>query len=308
MTRKYNNLDADEGIFFEKELEFLKAGSYDVLYPELMARRLFPVDSSADPGAATITYQTWDHIGMAKLIHQYAQDLPNIEITAKETTRKIYSEGVAFGYSMQDIRNARFANKPLEQRKASAARRQMLQLENRLAFHGDDKTDIPGFIGAPNITQVTLPADGTGSSKLWSTKTADQIIRDFSLMSTTIRDDSNGVEFGNTVILPESQYGLISTTPRSATSDTTILEFVLRTNPWIQEIIPCYELKGAGAGSTDTFMLYNRSPEKLTLEIPQDVEFLPTQEKGFMFEIPVHARTAGVIIYYPKSIAQGDGI
>lgn len=308
MERKYNNLDADEGIFFEKELESLKANSYDVLYPELLARRLFPVDSTADTGASTITYQTWDHVGMARLIHQYAQDLPNIEVTAKETTRKIYSEGIAFGYSMQDIRNARFAGKPLEQRKASAARRQMMQLENSLAFFGDARTDIPGFIGAPNINQVTIPADGTGSSKLWSTKTPDQIIRDFGLMSTTIRDVSNGVEHGTTVLLPELQFGQISTTPRSSTSDTTILEFVLKTNPWIKEIIPTYELSGAGAGSTDTFMLYNRSPEKLTLEIPQDVEFLPTQEKGFMFEIPVHARTAGVIIYYPKSVAQGDGI
>lgn len=308
MERKYNNLDADEGIFFEKELESLKANSYDVLYPELLARRLFPVDSTADTGAATITYQTWDHVGMARLIHQYGQDLPNIEVTAKETTRKIYSEGIAFGYSMQDIRNARFAGKPLEQRKASAARRQMLQLENSLAFFGDARTDIPGFIGAPNINQVVFPADGTGSSKTWASKTPDQIIRDFGLLSTTIRDVSNGVEHGTTILLPELQYGQISTTPRSTTSDTTILEFVLKTNPWIQEVIPTYELSGAGAGSTDTVMLYNRSPEKLTLEIPQDVEFLPTQEKGFMFEIPVHARTAGVIIYYPKSIAQGDGI
>jgi len=304
-ARQFINLDADEGIFFERELKYIKANSYDVLYPELLARRLFPVDSSADTGAATITYQSWDHIGMAKLIHMYSDDIPNIEITAKETTRKIYSEGVAFGYSLQEIRNARFAGKPLEQRKANAARRQVMYLENQLAFFGDASTDIPGFIGAPNINQVTIPV-GAGASTLWVNKTPDEIISDICAMVSSIRDVSNGVESPNTLLLPEAQYTLISCTPRSTTSDTTILSFVLASNAWISQIIPVYQLKGAGAGGSDTMMLYDMSPDKLTLEIPQDIEFLPVQEKGFMFETPVHARTAGVIIYYPKSVAQGD--
>ena len=306
-AQQFVNLDADEGIYFEKELEYLKAKSYDVLYPELLARRLFPVDSSADTGAATITYQTWDHVGMAKLIHQYAQDVPNIEITAKETTRKIYSEGVAFGYSMQDIRNARYAGKPLEQRKASAARRQVLQLENTLAFHGDANTDIPPFVNNPNFNQVTLGTGLVGDT--WADKSADEIILDICNMVSAIRDISNGVEAPNTLLIPEAQYTQLSCTPRSTTSDTTILNFVLQSNAWISEVIPTYELKLAASGGTeDVAILYDKSPDKLTLEIPQDVEFLPPQENGFMFEILTHARTAGVIVYYPKSVAQMDGI
>ncbi len=306
-AQQFVNLDADEGIYFEKELEYLKAQSYDVLYPELLARRLFPVDSSADTGAATITYQSWDHVGMAKLIHQYSQDVPNIEITAKETTRKIYSEAVAFGYSLQDVRNARYAGKPLEARKASAARRQVLQLENKLAFHGDDNSDIPPFIGNSNFNQVTL---GTGvGGDTWDLKTPDEILLDICNMASAIRDISNGVEAPNTLLIPEAQFTLISCTPRSTVSDTTILNFLLQSNPWISEVIPTYELKlAANSGTEDVAILYDRSPDKLTLEIPQDVEFLPPQEKGFMFEILTHARTAGVIVYYPKSIAQMDGI
>jgi hypothetical protein len=323
MGRKFNNLDSDEGIFFSKELEFLKARTYDQLYPQLLARRLFPVDSSADTGAATITYQSWDHIGAAKLIHTYAQDLPNIEITAKEITRKIYGEGAAFGFSLQDIRAAKFAGKPLEQRKADATRRQMLQLENKIAFHGNSAqgvpgTDIPGFINAPNTTAVTIP-DGAVDDTRWvddtgaALKTPDQIIADVCLMSNTIRDTTNGVETPQTLLLPELQYGHISCTPRSSTSDTTILDFIVKSNAWIREVIPVYNLKdsapvSAGYEGEDCMILYDRSPDKLTLEIPQDIEMLPVQESALYFEVPVHARTAGVIIYYPKSIAQGNGI
>jgi hypothetical protein len=324
MKRQYINLDADEGVFFSKELEYLKARTYDRLYPELLARRLFPVDSSADPGASTITYQSWDHVGAAKLIHSYAMDLPNIDVTAKEITRKVYGEGAAFGYSLQDIRAARFAGKPLEQRKADATRRQMMQLENKIAFHGNDATlgvpgtDIPGFINAPNTTSVTIP-DGDTPDTRWlddagaALKTPDQIIADICLMSTTVRDTTNGVETPNTLLLPEAQYGHISCTPRSSTSDTTILNFVLQSNAWISEIIPVYNLKDAAPASgsyegQDCMILYDRSPDKLTLEVPQDFEMLPVQERALYFEVPTHARTAGVIIYYPKSVAQGNGI
>jgi len=301
------NLDANESIFFLEELEHVKSRSYDVKYPELLARRLFPLSQEVDSGAETIAYETYDHVGAAKIIHSYANDLPALEVSGKKTVRQVYSEGISFGYSLQDIRNAQMAGKSLTNRKANGCRRQMLALENKLAFHGDSTTDIPGFIGSANINAVTIPA-GAATTTPWDTKTADEILNDVTLMVTAIVDGSNGVESPNTLLLPIEQYTLISTKPRSTTSDTTILEFMLKSNAWISEVIPVYELKGAGASGKDTMMLYDRNPEKLTLEVPQDVEFLKPQEKALYYEVPVHARTAGVIIYYPKSIAQGDGI
>jgi len=305
-------MDSDEGIFFEKELESIKSQTYDVLYPDLMARRLFPLDSTTDTGANTTTYQSWDHVGMAKLIHHYAMDLPNVEISAKETTRRIYGEGVAFGYSIQDIRAARFAGKPLEQRKANAARRQLMQLENKLAFDGDATTEIPGFVNNANFNAVT-PVDGAGGTTDWASKTPDEIIKDVTNMTTMIRDTTNGVEAPNVLLLPEAQYTLISTTPRSSTSDTTILNFILSSNAWISEIVPVYNLKGKAPASgsydsEDVAILYDRSKDKLWLETPQDVEFFAAQEKGLFYEIPGHMRTAGVIVAYPKSVAQLNGI
>jgi len=303
----FTNMDANESIFFQEELEHVKSRSYDVKYPELLARRLFPLNQEVDSGAESIAYETYDHVGAAKIIHSYANDLPALEVSGKKTVRLVYSEGISFGYSLQDIRNAQMAGKSLTNRKANGCRRQMLSLENKLAFHGDATTDIPGFIGSANINQVTIPA-GVSTTKTWATKVPDEILADVALMVDAIVDGSNGVEHPNTLLVPISQYTLISTTPRSSTSDTTILEFLLKSNAWIREVIPVYELKGAGAGGLDTMMLYDRDPEKLTLEVPQDVEFLNPQEKALYYEVPVHARTAGVIIYYPKSIAQGDAI
>lgn len=305
--RVYLNLDANETVFFERELNYVKSRSYDVQYPALMARTLFPVDTAANTGAKTITYDTYDHVGMAKLIHNYAQDLPNVEVNAKQTTVTIYSLGIAFGYSLQDIRSSMMAGKSLDQRKANAARFQMAVLENDIAFYGDSSTSIPPFVNNPNTIKPTIPA-GASTFTTWATKTPDEIIKDVQIMVTAIRDTTKGIEMPNTLCLPEAQYTHIATTPRSTVSDTTILSFILSSNPWVREIIPVWNLKGAGPTGQDVMILYDRSPDKLTLDIPQEVEFLPTQEKALMYEVPVHSRTAGVIVYYPKSIAQGNGI
>lgn len=311
--QKFMNLDANEGAFFQRELEHVKSKTYDVQYPDLLARRLFPLHTDTPSAAASVTYQSWDHIGMAKLLHTYADDLPDVENTAKETTRGVFGQGIAYSYSIQEIRQAQYVGAPLEQRKANAARRQIMQLENTIAFTGDTRAAIPGFLNNANTNSVVI-ADGAAGTTQWSTKTPDEIIADVTNMTQEIRDTTNGVEAPNTLLLPESQFTLISCTPRTSGTDTTILDFILKSNAWVSEVIPVYNLKGAAPvnapvyDGTDCAILYDKNPDKLWLEVPQDFEQFPSQEVGLKYKIPCHARTAGVIIAYPQSVAQGNGI
>lgn len=55
-------MDADEGYFFQRQLEHIKARSYDVQYADLPARMLFPVSNEAGRGVTTITYLSLIHI------------------------------------------------------------------------------------------------------------------------------------------------------------------------------------------------------------------------------------------------------
>ena len=83
LTKNVSQLDADEVIFFEKELESLKSRSFDRKFKQLKARDLIPVSRDADAGAETITYQQFDQVGMAKLIASYADDLPRADVKRK---------------------------------------------------------------------------------------------------------------------------------------------------------------------------------------------------------------------------------
>ena len=107
----------DASVFFARELDHVKAQSYDVEYPELTALHLFPQSSEADPGAETITYYTYDKTGLAKIIDNYSTDLPRADVTGKPSFAKIKSIGDSYGYSAQEMRASRLAGKSLDARK-----------------------------------------------------------------------------------------------------------------------------------------------------------------------------------------------
>lgn len=200
------------------------------------------------------------------------------------------------------------AGKSLVDRKAKSNKRAHMALENQIAFFGDSQTNLPGLLSNANVNVVVLPADGTGATITWSTKTPDQIIRDINLLTRAVHSVTKGVEFADTLLLPIEQFNLIADTPRSAQSDMSVKSWVLANNPHLKAIDWCEELNGTGAGGTDQVLVYNRNPEKLTLEVPQDFEQFPVQERNLEYVVPTHMRIGGVIVYYPLSIAKAIGI
>lgn len=306
MSKKYTTLDADESIFFSRELLAKKAVAYDVKYAELKGRQVVPVSFDAGPGAEAIKYEQYDSVAVAKLISSYADDLPRADVKGAEFISPVKSLGASYGYSVQEVRAARMANKPLEQRRANAAKRGILQKENDIIMFGDSTVGLKGFLNGSAVPLVVLPNDGTGSSILWSTKTPDQIIRDMNSVMNSIVTVSKGVEQPDTLLLPLTAYTYVASTPRSSTSDTTILEYFKLNNPFVKDVGWLNELETAGGSSLRRMVAYKRDPEKLTAEIPQDFEQFPEQERGLEFVIPCHSRIGGVIMYYPLSLAYAD--
>lgn len=313
---KFVNLDANESIFFARELEKIKAQTYDVQYPELKATALIPVSFEAGPAAESITYQQYDMVGVAKIIANYADDLPRVDVKGKEFTSPVRSLGDSYGYSLQEIRASAALNKNLPQRKANAARRAVDQAVDNIAWSARS-TDakwggLVGLLYNPNITKVAVTAGVGGST--WALKTADEILADLNEVVADMVELTKGVEVPDTILLPIAQYSLIATKARSTTSDTTILEFFLRNNPsitkveWVNELDAVTPNPRTGTGSADCMVCYKRSPDKLTLEIPQPFEQLPIETRGLEYITNCHARCGGVIVYYPLSITVVDGI
>ena len=299
--------DANESMFFARQLEAIKAQTYDVKRANLNALQLMPVSTDVPEGATTITYRQYDTVGMAKVIANYANDLPRADVTGKEFTSNIRSIGNAFGYNTQEIRSAIFAGVNLPARKAMAATRAHQEKINALAFTGDADHGLPGLISNTNVPEVTLLADGTGTSKNFTRKAADKIVRDVNAMINKIISQSKGVHSATEVWMPVEQYALIATTQNSTASDTTILQFLQQVHPGVtfRQVV---ELDGAGASGADRMYAIENSRDNWAIEIPMMMKMYSPQQKGLEFEVPVESRFGGVIIEYPLSMCFSDGI
>ncbi len=294
-------MDADVGIFFQRQLEKIKAKTYDVRHQDLKARTLFPVSNEGGPGITTITYRSYDMVGQAKIITAYAKDLPRADVFGKEVSIPVRSVGIAYGYNVDEINSAQLSGFPLDQRRANAGERGIEEKIDDVAWNGDADSGMPGLLTNADIPVGNVP-NGVGGNPEFSTKTPDEVLLDLNNLLTDIFSLTKMKETGNTVLMPPDQWSLIMTTPRSTQSDTTIAEFFVKSSPWINsldDLVPINELSGAGTGGVDIMIAYDKSPDKVELEIPVELEWFPAQQKGLEFEIPGRARIAGLNIYYP---------
>lgn len=304
-------LDADGAFFFQRQLEYIKARSFDVQYAELKARTLFPVSNEGGPGITTITYRTYDQVGSAKIINAYADDLPRADVNGIETSIPVRSVGTSYGYNIDEIQSSQLTGAGLDQRRANASRRAVEQTINTVAFFGDEVSGMPGLFSNPNIPTGAVVNPGSGTE--WVNKTPEEILFDVNDLFADIFETTLMVERGNTLLLPVNQWSFIMSTPRSTTSDTTIAQYLAMNSPYlnsIEDIIPLNECSAANNPqlSSDAMVAYDRSPDKLQLEIPVELEYLPIQQKNLEFIVPGRSRLAGLNIYYPLSLAIATGI
>jgi len=300
-------LDADESPLFERELTYVQARALEEKLAPLNYAKYIPVSSEMPIGATNFVWREFKNFGQARMYSDYGTDIPRVDVGGTEHTVKVKDVVAGFGYNIFEIRRAIYGGFPLEQRKANAARVAIERKIDKLAWNGDANYSIQGFIKYPGTTEVTLPATGTGSTKTWSTKTADQILTDLGLIKNGVYFGTNGVEEINTILIPMAQLDLIKNMQKSTASDTTVYEYFVRNNPGIT-LEAIREVDGAGTGGLDMIIGYKKSPEILRFELPLAFEQFPPQLSGVEYKVICHSQVVGCIVYYPLAISWAEGL
>ena len=301
-------MDANETVFFARQLEYIRPKIYDVKRPKLSALELFPIDTSVPEWAVTVTYTMYDATGIAKIIASYADDLPMVGINGKQFSSSVHSLGDSYGWSTGEIRAAAATNTPLSSKLAIMAKRGHDIAVNKIAWFGDADANLPGFLSNANIPAYTIPATGTGTSKLWSTKTPDQILADLNGVVNAVFVQSKGVHKVNEVWLPLAQFAYIKNTIRGANSDATIFKVWSDANPGIT-VKPVLELAAVAAQSgLDVIVAIDNSVENLQLILPMPFREYPPQANNLAWKVPCESRVGGVVIEYPFAMTIGNGI
>jgi hypothetical protein len=285
--------DAQQALgFLVEQTSHIETEVYQTVYPDIQYPQLIPVDETANEWAKSVTFFSTDKVGQADWFHHMATDMRIADVN-----RTKYVPGMN-----------------LSAERADAARRAYEEFIDNIALRGSVDKGWTGLINDTTVTRVDAPADGTASSRLWTAKTVDLVLRDLNLPLSGLYSASNTVEMADTILLPVAQALLLSTTRITNTTDT-LLSFVQKANVYTAQtglpltIRAVRGLETAGAGGTARMVAYKRDPRVLKLHLPMRHRFLPVWQTGpITFDVPGIFRTGGTEIRRPGAVRYFDGI
>jgi hypothetical protein len=304
--------DAGEGAFFLRELELLKARVFQRLYPELTYDKVVPVSPDKDPAALQVTYRMYDGLGVAKIISNYADDIPRADVEGREFTAQVHTLAIAVGWNIWEQAAGRKVGRPIEATKLMTARQILERLANRLTFFGNSALNIPGLTTITNMPNTVVPTFD-GDAITWAAKIAkgeagkNAVMADLNLPFSRMSTATNGIESPDTLLVSPTSLTQLATTPRANQGDTTLLEFFTKAHPGVT-VIAVPELETSGTGGGRQMIAYRRSPEKLELEIPEDIVIHEPEKRGLEYVVAMTMRYAGVQVKYPLSLDSSYGM
>lgn len=315
--------DAAESVFVERALLYVETEAYNTLIPPMEGRKYVPVEP-APVGAKFTTYKQFTRTGIARLMTEKGQDLPNAGLFVKEFTHQFYPVGASYQYDYLDLLAAGMSmqnggpplNLDLELSTAAyEAIEKKLDLISAIGsgtsngFGIEDEADV-GMLGLANITNASLyvlaTGSGPGATQAWSTKTPDEIIADLTGIVASIISLSFKTFVPDTLLTPIAQYESIGGRSMGDGRSDTILSYFLKTNKHIKEMDSWAYLSGAGGSGSDRMICYKKDKRMVRHMIAMEFTQLPPQFENLTTKVPCLAKTAGVISPYPTSIAYGD--
>lgn len=300
--------DASETIYLARQLLEMETTVYKEVYPALRGREFVP-KSPMSLGAKYFGYQeeTIYGGGQRKIIADMATDLPMVNVSRTETQARVYPLGRAFQYTVLELSHAAYANEPLDTTLASAARFAIEQDIDGLLQVGDAAYNMLGLLNQTSTNTYVVPNGGLGSP-LWTQKTADEILLDLHGIAKAAHIATKSADMSTKMLLPLDSYQLISTKPRSTTSDTTVLEFFLGTSQWVKSVEPWYACDTAGALGVKRAVAYRPEVDAVFYKMPREFQMLPAEARGLRFVVDCIAEYGGVHARKPKTITYADGI
>lgn len=304
-------LDAEDnaGIFFAKQLAYVKSKAYDKEFPELTGLKLFPQTSEVDEGAMYMEYYSYEPVGFADIIANYASDLPRVDVKGTPHRAEIVGIGNSYGYNVQELRACRRnallgTMKPLDAARAEAARRAYDIKINHLIWHGDEKTGIIGVLSSGNNIPVYTLTNGAGGKADWASKTADEIAADVAGMLNYIDTLTQGVEHPDSWAMPNDLYTSLNLRRIDGTGES-VLSYIKNHTPQIVNWEVAGELSKSNTDYNSTGknigLLYTKDAEKMAHEVPLAFLQHAPQERNLEMVINCEGRDAGMVIPYPLS-------
>lgn len=296
-----HNFREDQTIFAANALNYVKARTYDRQLPAMNGLAFIPQESDAPEWAESITYRSFDEVGMAKIIANYADDLPRADVKGTERMVPVRTIGDSYGYNINELNASVALGTQLPERKATAARRAIEVKLNQIAMVGDPQYGLFGITNHPNIGATT------GLTGDWAAvgTTGAQIVADFNIMVDAVRVQSKGVHEPTLAMLPLNAVSAMNRKYVADSGNKTAAQVVRELYPNIR-IAGLPELENVGGDSIA--LIGEFSVENMALETVMPFNQLPAQARNLELVVPCMARTGGVSVHYPLAFTRVVGL
>lgn len=308
-------VDAQVGrAFLTPQLHRIETEVYQRRYPSFDFADFMFVDTSGDMWDVGTVFYSMDGVGRADFLSGKGFDMPYADTIMSQYSQGFHLAGIGYEWTVQEMQRAAKLGRSLSADKAMAADRAAQAFLYSIAMTGKtpgaaaSEKNWTGLVNNGSAPSAQVAADGTGSSRLWSAKTPDQILRDINDAINSVLTGTGEVHVATDLLLPTTRYNYIANT-RVTDTGSTILAF-LQANNSVGErlrIKRSRALETAGTGSTTRMIAYDNSREVVRFHLPGPHEFLPPFQKGSMtYEVGGIMNVGGTEVRLPKGIVYRD--
>lgn len=295
------SFNQDDSVAMARQLDYVKTQTFNRQLPPMRGLDLFPVSNDTPEWAEAIVYRSYDVVGFAKIVANYADDLPRADVKGTEVMVPVRTIGDAYGYNVQEmtLTAAGIANLPVQ--KGIAARVMIERKINQIALVGDPLYGLYGGATHPNIGTTTITGDWNGAA------TAAQILADVDVLYQAVRIQSKGVHTPNRFALPMTAMAAAQRKIVPDSGGKTAYTMAREKYPNM-EWLDMFELEAGGVTTDSLAIMGEFNAMNATLEMVMPFNQLAAQARNLELVVPCLARTGGVSVHYPLAFTKAVDI
>lgn len=299
--------------FLTPQLYRIETEVYMTRRPSFDITRFVNVDTSGDMWDIGTVFYSLEDVGQAEYLAANAFDMPFASNKMSQFSHAFHMAGIGYEWNTQELQRAARLGRALQSDKARAAVNAADRFLYSTCMTGKTPSDVnekgwTGLVNNASAPSAQVAADGTGSSRLWTAKDADLILRDINDPITAVETGTGETHVATKIILPTTRYNYIAT-KRVGDTNMTILQYLQQNNTAGEglTILKSRALESAGTGSTARMIVMDDSPEVAKFHLPGPHRFLPPfQKSSLTYEVGGIMNVGGLEVRLPKAIVYRD--
>lgn len=314
MPQTSNRLDAGERVFFDNQLVAIDTRTYLQKYAEFKSRRLIPTIPDIPSWARGHLWTATTEVGQARLAASNADDVPVVDVNASQNKSRIHKYWLSYKYDDDEIRGAMATGDPLDVSRATACRRGVEQLVDKVLAVGDPEVGSLGLFTQVGGTTVVAANKAASGTKPWGTlaspiATGKEVANDIMALVAAVASAMKDVSAKLTVLMPVDSYLYAAGTAYGNASDVSALKFAMTTmSEIIDGVESWWRCSTAGDGGGTVMLAYPRDENVLGGIVNQEYMVDPPI-RGIQCERRIGwMKCGGVITRYPYCIGKMHGI